>query len=70
LIKAELQVPLNIRLKCREFYYYALADHKLLTAVASGQKYYWRKVVTHVNHPSANADEEAGSDAMLIRLND
>ena len=40
LIKAELQVSLNFQMKCHEFYEYALADHKLLTAAASGQKYY------------------------------
>ena len=49
LIKAKLQVSLNIQMKFHEFYDYALADHKLVTAAASGQKYYWRKVVAHVN---------------------
>jgi hypothetical protein len=62
LIKAELQVSLNIQMKCREFYDYALADHKLLTAAASGQKYYWRKVDTHVNSQSAAAYDETGGD--------
>jgi len=62
LIKAELQVSLNIQMTCREFYNYALADHKLLTAAASGQKYYWRKVVAHVNSPSATANDETGGD--------
>jgi len=37
LIKAELQVSLNIQMTCREFYDYSLADHKLLTAAASGR---------------------------------
>ena len=66
LIKAELQVSLNIQMKCREFYDYALADRKLLAAAASGQKYYWRKVVAHVNSPavvaSAAANDEIGGD--------
>jgi hypothetical protein len=66
LIKAELQVSLNIQMKCREFYdyyLYVLADHNLLTAAASGQKYYWRKVNTHVNSQSAVAyDKTCGDD--------
>ena len=66
LIKAELQVSPNIQMKCHEFYDYALADHKLLTAAASGQKYNWRKVVAHVNSravmASAAANDETGGD--------
>jgi len=35
-------------MSCSEFYAYALANHKLLKAVASGEKYYWRKSKTPV----------------------
>mgnify|MGYP003390758410 FL=1 len=67
LIKAELQVSLNFQMKCHEFYDFALADHKLLTAAASAQKYYWRKAVAPVNSPavtmaSAAANDETGGD--------
>jgi len=65
LIKAELLVSLNIQMKCHEFYDYALADHKLLTAAASGQKYYWRKAVAHNSAAvmaSAAANDETGGD--------
>ena len=67
LIKAELQVSLNFQMKCHEFYDFALADHKLLTAAASAQKYYWHKAVAPVNSPavtmaSAAANDETGGD--------
>ena len=64
MIKAELQVSLNFQMKCHEFYEYALADHKLLTAAASGQKYYWRKAkaVVHVKSPAVATASAAAND--------
>lgn len=43
LIKSELQIFLNFKHTCSEFYSFALSDKKLLTAAASGQKYAWRR---------------------------
>ena len=41
-IKNELQIYLNYEKSCREFHNYVLTEPKLLSATASGEKYYWR----------------------------
>jgi len=43
LIKNKLQIYLNYEKSCREFHNYVLTEPKLLSAAASGEKYYWRR---------------------------
>ena len=54
-IKNELQIYLNYEKSCREFHNYVLTEPKLLSAAASGEKYYWRGKSTTCTAASASS---------------